>query len=110
MEVLSAMSPIALSDSELEAVYRAAGPIPPAVRPAFFELVAQSLAGAGEIGDGTVARVCAEVQRAALDSPGSLALGRLEQVSLSPAPPGHGLDFSRRGCAGALRRILRRGA
>jgi hypothetical protein len=32
-------------------------------RPAFLELVAQSLAGAGEIGDGTVARVCAEVQR-----------------------------------------------
>jgi hypothetical protein len=32
----------------------------PAVRPAFLGLVAQSLAGAGEIGDGTVARVCAE--------------------------------------------------
>ena len=34
-----------------------------AVRPAFLERVAQVLAGAGEIGDGTVARACAEVQR-----------------------------------------------
>jgi hypothetical protein len=57
------MPPLALTDSQLDAVYRAAGPLAPAVRPAFLELVAQSLAGAGEIGDGTVARVCAEAQR-----------------------------------------------
>jgi hypothetical protein len=59
----SPMPPIRLTDSELDTVYRCAGPLAPAVRPAFLELVAQSLAGAGEIGDGTVARVCAEVQR-----------------------------------------------
>jgi hypothetical protein len=40
-----------------------AGAGPPAVRPAFLELVAQGLARADEIGDGTVARVCAEAQR-----------------------------------------------
>jgi hypothetical protein len=57
------MPPLALTDSQLDAVYRAAGPLAPAVRPAFLELVAQGLAGAGEIGDGTVARVCAEAQR-----------------------------------------------
>jgi hypothetical protein len=57
------MPPLALTDSQLDAVYQAAGPLSPAVRPAFLELVAQALAGAGEIGDGTVARVCAEVQR-----------------------------------------------
>jgi hypothetical protein len=56
------MPPLALSDSQLDAVYRAAGPLAPAVRPAFLELVAQRLAGAGEIGDGTVARVCREAQ------------------------------------------------
>jgi hypothetical protein len=44
-------------------VYRCAGPLAPAVRPAFLELVAQGLAAASEIGDGTVARVCAEAQR-----------------------------------------------
>jgi hypothetical protein len=57
------MTPLALTDSQLDTVYRCAGPLAPAVRPAFLELVAQSLAGAGEIGDGTVARVCAEAQR-----------------------------------------------
>jgi hypothetical protein len=57
------MPPLALTDSQLDTVYRCAGPLAPAMRPAFLELVAQALAGAGEIGDGTVARVCAEVQR-----------------------------------------------
>jgi hypothetical protein len=57
------MPPLALTDSQLDTVYRCAGPLAPAVRPAFLELVAQGLAGAGEIGDGTVARVCAEAQR-----------------------------------------------
>jgi hypothetical protein len=56
------MSPLALTDSQLETVYRCAGPLAPAVRPAFLELVAQSLADAGEIGDGTVARACREAQ------------------------------------------------
>jgi hypothetical protein len=57
------MPPLALTDSQLDTVYRCAGPLAPAVRPAFLELVAQGLARAGEIGDGTVARVCAEAQR-----------------------------------------------
>jgi hypothetical protein len=63
------MPPLALTDSQLDAVYRAAGPLAPTVRPAFLELVAQGLAGAGEIGDGTVARVCAEAQRKFWDPP-----------------------------------------
>jgi hypothetical protein len=61
MEV-PAMPPLALTDSELDAVYRAAGPIPPAVRGAFLEEVAQRLAGR-ELGDGVVYRVVMEVQR-----------------------------------------------
>ena len=56
------MSPLALSDSELEAVYRAAGPLLPAVRGAFLEEVARRLAGR-EVGDGLVYRVVMEVQR-----------------------------------------------
>ena len=56
------MPPLALTDTQLDTVYRCAGPLAPAVRPAFLELVAQGLAGAGEIGDGVVARVCAEAQ------------------------------------------------
>ena len=63
------MPPLALTDSQLDTVYRCAGPLAPAVRPAFLKLVAQGLAGAGEIGDGTVARVCAEVQRQFFDPP-----------------------------------------
>jgi hypothetical protein len=68
------MPPLALTDSQLDTVYRAAGPLAPAVRPAFLELVAQCLAGAGEIGDGTVARVCAEAQRRFWEPP-NLASG-----------------------------------
>jgi hypothetical protein len=56
------MPPLALTDSQLDAVYRAAGPIPPDVRGAFLEEVAQRLAG-HEIGDGAVYRVVMEVQR-----------------------------------------------
>jgi len=52
-----------LTDSQLDTVLRCAGPLAPAVRGAFLELVAQNLASAGEIGDGTVARICAEAQR-----------------------------------------------
>jgi hypothetical protein len=54
--------PLALSDSELAAIYRAAGPIAPDVRSAFLEEVAQRLAGR-ELGDGLVYRVVMEVQR-----------------------------------------------
>jgi hypothetical protein len=57
------MPPLALTDAQLETVYRCAAPLAPAVRPAFLELVAQTLAGAGEIGDGTVGRACAEAER-----------------------------------------------
>ena len=44
------MPPLALTDSQLDAVYRCAGPLAPAVRPAFLELVAQGLASGGEVG------------------------------------------------------------
>jgi hypothetical protein len=73
------MPPLALTDSQLDTVYRAAGPLAPAVRPAFLELVAQSLADAGEIGWGGGAAL-RRGAAAFLGAAGSVARGRLEQV------------------------------
>jgi hypothetical protein len=56
------MPPLRLSDSELDAVMRAARPIEPGQRDAFLHAVAHALSGQ-EIGPGTVHRVVAELQR-----------------------------------------------
>src|SRR5262245_36256880 len=56
------MSPIRLSDSELNTVMRAAAVLNIADRDPFLRAVAESLAGR-ELGDGIVARVCAEAQK-----------------------------------------------
>jgi len=56
------MSPIRLTDSELSTVMRAAGALNLADRDSFLRAVATELAGR-EIGDGSVARVCAEAQK-----------------------------------------------
>jgi hypothetical protein len=53
---------IALSDDQLTTIMRAAGPLDPHNRALFLEDVAHALQGR-EIGDGTVARICAEVQK-----------------------------------------------
>jgi hypothetical protein len=58
--------PLALSDSELEAVMAAVRPLDVAVRDAFLQGVAEALAGHAVLGPGVVARVCAEAQRAVL--------------------------------------------
>jgi hypothetical protein len=55
-------TPIALTDEQMTAVLRAAGPLPPDLRAPFLEAVAQALAGR-ELGDGIVARTCAEIQK-----------------------------------------------
>jgi len=69
------MPPIALSDSELDTVMRAAGVLNVADRDNFLRDVATGLAGR-ELGDGIVARVCAEAQKRfwrapELDGPGN---------------------------------------
>jgi hypothetical protein len=61
--------PLALSDSQLDAVLRAAAPLQPVDRDAFLVLVAARLRGVGMIGDGVVARVCKEAQREFWDAP-----------------------------------------
>jgi hypothetical protein len=56
------MSPIALTDNQLSTVMRAAGALHVSDRDAFLRAVAATLA-TREIGDGTVGRVCAELQK-----------------------------------------------
>jgi hypothetical protein len=55
--------PIALSDTQMDTIVRLAGPLPPPDRDVYLREVAAALDGREEIGDGFVARVCAEVQR-----------------------------------------------
>jgi hypothetical protein len=61
--------PLALTDSELDAVFAAARPLPIERRDAFLQAVAAELKGCREIGPGLVHRVCAETQRAFFDPP-----------------------------------------
>jgi hypothetical protein len=60
--------PIRLTDSQMDAIMRAAGPLAPADRSAFLEAVAAGLRGR-EVGDGLLHRVVAEVQRKFFDPP-----------------------------------------
>jgi hypothetical protein len=57
------MPPLRLTDSQLDAIFRAAQPLPVGDRDAFLRDVAAALQGRWEIGDGDVYRVLAEVQR-----------------------------------------------
>jgi hypothetical protein len=57
------MSPLSLSDDQMDAVMRAAAPLHPADRSAFLERMAERLRGIEVLGDGLVARIAREVQR-----------------------------------------------
>jgi hypothetical protein len=57
------MKPIGLTDEQLLAIQRAAGPLHPQDRGPYLEKVAEMLNG-HEIGDGLVGRVAREAQRA----------------------------------------------
>jgi hypothetical protein len=61
--------PLRLTDQELDAVFAAARPLEPGLRDPFLQAVANALNGAGEIGPGTVARVCREMQRQFFNPP-----------------------------------------
>jgi hypothetical protein len=61
--------PLALTDSELDAVLAAARPLAPDLRDPFLQAVAHALSGRNVIGPGTVHRVCAELQRQSFDPP-----------------------------------------
>ena len=65
------MPPIRLTDAELDAVFAAARPLDPDLRDPFLQAVAHALQQdrSGEIGPGTVARICRELQRQFFDPP-----------------------------------------
>jgi hypothetical protein len=55
--------PLALTDEQLDAVYRAAKPLDPDLRGLFLETVAQTLTREPTLGDGAVHRACREAQK-----------------------------------------------
>jgi hypothetical protein len=63
------MPPIALTDAQLDAVFRACAPLQPDARTAFLLDLAAALQGQGNLGDGTVFRLIREVQRRHFDPP-----------------------------------------
>ena len=63
------MSPIALTDAQLDAIFAAARPLAVASRDAFLLDLAAALAGITDIGDGDVARAIRAVQRKHFDPP-----------------------------------------
>jgi hypothetical protein len=63
------MSPIRLTDDELDQIFRAAQPLALADRDAFLKDVAQRLSGVADLGPGAVYRACLEAQRALMDYP-----------------------------------------
>jgi hypothetical protein len=64
------MPPLRLSDDELDAVFAACRPLDPDLRDPFLRALAHALQDcAGEVGPGTVARVCRELQRQFFDPP-----------------------------------------
>jgi hypothetical protein len=62
-------NPIALSDSQLDTLLRAAQPLAPTDRAAFLVMVAARLRGVDVIGDGLVSRVCREAFAQFWDAP-----------------------------------------
>ena len=61
--------PIALTDSEMDAVMAAAQPLEVNARVAFLQEVAEALGRLPHLGDGIVHRVVADVQRRHRDAP-----------------------------------------
>jgi hypothetical protein len=64
-----AMPTLALTDSQVDAIERAAAPLPRGVRDAFRAALAQRLSAYSEIGDGIVYRVIVETQKLFFDAP-----------------------------------------
>jgi hypothetical protein len=64
-------APIKLTDAELDSIFAASRPLDPAMRDPFLQAVANALQQdcSGEIGPGTVARVCRDMQRQFFDPP-----------------------------------------
>ena len=64
---------LALTDDQLATVMNAAEPLLPADRSRFLEDVATALATIPELGDGSIARTCREIQRRYFTPPADTA-------------------------------------
>jgi hypothetical protein len=60
---------LSLSDNQIGIIMAAASPLQPDERSKFFEAVAVRLVSVPVLGDGSVARICRETQRAFFDPP-----------------------------------------
>jgi hypothetical protein len=60
---------LALSDSQLEQIFRCAAPLQPHQRTAFLEHLGAKLQGKREVGDGELWRLIGEAQRQFFDPP-----------------------------------------
>ena len=63
------MSPLALSDSQLDQIIRLAAPLSVDVRAVFLERLASELRALGELGDGVVFRTASGIQKEFFDPP-----------------------------------------
>ena len=63
------MSPLALSDSQLDQIMRLAAPLSVDVRAAFLERLAGELGALGELGDGVVFKTASRIQKEFFDPP-----------------------------------------
>ena len=63
------MSPLALSDSQLDQIMRLAAPLSVDVRAAFLERLASELRSLDELGDGVVFRTASRIQKEFFDPP-----------------------------------------
>jgi hypothetical protein len=63
------LMPIALTDTELDIVMRAAHPLDVSRRDEFLQAVASRLSSFPHLGDGIVFQICREVQRSHWDPP-----------------------------------------
>ena len=67
--------PLSLSDEQMDAIMRAAQPLPPGERSSFLEAVATALRDQPAIGDGSVHRTIVAVQQRFLRPPFMSAAG-----------------------------------
>jgi hypothetical protein len=67
---------LALTDAQLDTVFNAARPLQPRERSRFLEDVAAELAAYPDPGDGTVAKVCRQLQKKYCDPPQLAELGK----------------------------------
>jgi hypothetical protein len=63
------MTPLKLTDTEMDILFAAARPLEVSARDSFLRDVAERLTAMPHLGDGVVHRVCAEAQRAHFHAP-----------------------------------------